>query len=241
MRLDLGGIRIPANAERLDKAAGIEFPVDLGICDEVRVVVADGTIDLPEQSDLCKLRALPTQTVRNVGDLLTHRGWRRRLTVGAREHGHVCPVLRHRSQGLDDAVHRGQHDLVACIAQHQRVAEIVDVLGSTGEMHEFDCGAATRNARNTLFQKVFDRFHIVIGGRLEFLDPCRIAQGEAIHDVVQRRPCCGVERSDFRHLCNGGEALQPAHLDHYPVADQAILAEYRAQRRGSGSIAPVEW
>ena len=81
-----------------------------------------------------------------------------------RQHGHGREVVRLRGEARDDAVQRGQHDFVARVLEHQRVAQIVDVFGSAGEVDELGDFNYFSIAGQPLFQKILDGFDIVIGG-----------------------------------------------------------------------------
>jgi hypothetical protein len=51
VRLDLGGVGLPVQAQRFDEALRERRPVDVGIGDDMRVVVADRAVDLAGQLD----------------------------------------------------------------------------------------------------------------------------------------------------------------------------------------------
>ncbi len=76
------------------------------------------------------------QPVREVGELFAHGGGRGWLAVCARQHGHVCVVVRRLSQQLQHTVHGWQHDVTARVGEKQPVGEVVDVLRCAGEVHE---------------------------------------------------------------------------------------------------------
>ena len=45
---------------------------------------------------------------------------------------------------------RGQQDALARLGQHQRIGEVVDVLGRAGEMHELELGGRGAGGRELL-------------------------------------------------------------------------------------------
>ncbi len=105
--------------------------------------------------------------------------------MGAGQHRLVGMALGHFADGVDEAVHRRQHDRRACLFQHQRVGEIVDVLRGAGEVQELaDLGDL--GVRFGLFLKeILDRLDVVVGSRLDFLDAPGIGDREAGDNIVQ--------------------------------------------------------
>jgi hypothetical protein len=75
VRLDLDRVGIPVEAQRLDELAREGRPVDARIRRQVRVVVADGAVDLAQQADGRDLLALPVQAIDDVRHLLAQGGW----------------------------------------------------------------------------------------------------------------------------------------------------------------------
>ena len=66
------------------------------------------------------------------------------------------------------------------------MGEVVDVLGGTGEVDELGNGLQFLVAGKTLLDKVFHRFHIVIGGGFNILDPPGIHLGEARDNALKQ-------------------------------------------------------
>ena len=86
MRLDLRRIGIEPEAERGHHATGERLPVDVGVRDAVRVVIADRAVDLARQHRVRERRQRAFQPRDHVGDLLSQRRRRRRLAMRAPEH-----------------------------------------------------------------------------------------------------------------------------------------------------------
>jgi hypothetical protein len=205
----------------------------------MRVVVAHRAVDLAHERHARHLVALALEPVHHVGHLLAERGGGGGLAVGAREHGLVGVLVGKLSQRHDQLVHLGQQYLASSVAHHERVGEIVDVLGGAGEMDELGDGLEFRVAGNLLLEEVLHRLHVVIGGALDILHPARVLLAEAGHDAVEH-----VDRmaAQGRHLGDrlvGRECLEPGHLHLHAIADQTEFAEHRAQCLGACAIAAV--
>jgi hypothetical protein len=139
VRFDLNGVGIPSQSQILGhEAAGELFPIHLRVSSQMGVVVADGAIDLAQQRHVHQLRPLPFQSIRDIGHLLAQRGRRGRLAMSARQHRLISILMRQSNQLGIMSIHpvRQQH-LSPRFAQHQRIGQIVDVLGGAGEMDEF--------------------------------------------------------------------------------------------------------
>jgi len=75
VRFDLGGVRVPVQAQRLDETLCKGVPVHFGIRHHMGVVIADRAVDLARDGDLAHLRQLPGQTMQHVGQFLAQCGW----------------------------------------------------------------------------------------------------------------------------------------------------------------------
>ncbi len=76
-----------------------------------------------------------------------------------------------------------------------------------------------------LADKILDRFDVVIGDPLDFLDPAGFLVAEVLHQAVKPVVHHGRDRRKIRDFRLLGEELQPAHFDEEPAADQSLLAE----------------
>ena len=121
MRLDLDGIGIELQAERLDEAAVEVLPVNVRVSRHVGVVVAYGTIELGGERHGGNLGAAAYQSRRNVGYFLAERGWCGRLAVGAGEHRQLGQLVRQFAQTSYHAVEFRQQASRDSVLQHQRV------------------------------------------------------------------------------------------------------------------------
>ena len=89
MRLDLDGVRVPAQAQALDKAGGQAFPAHIRVGTQVGVEIAHRAVDLAQQRLRGNLFALTLQPVHHIGHFLAQRGRGGRLAVGAAHHRQV--------------------------------------------------------------------------------------------------------------------------------------------------------
>ncbi len=240
VRLDLGGVRVELQAQGLlDELLGVGFPVDCRIGGQVGVVVADRTIDLAQQRNALDLGNLALQTVNHVGQLLAEGGRGGRLTVGAREHGHVGVLLGERADGVGYLAHQRQDDLIAAAAQHQRVGQVVDVLGGAGKVDELADLLEFVQLFGLLLEQVLNGLDVVIGGALDFLDALCVRQVKVLGQAVEDGVGSVGERCNFTDARVRGQALQPANLYLNAETDQAVFAENRAQSGGFAAIAAI--
>ena len=79
---------------------------------------------------------------------------------------------------------RQQHPF-ARVAQHQRIRKIVDVFAGAGEVHKLFGLGERFVVADLFFDEVFDRFDIVIGGRLDRLDLGAVLNTEVVGDGLQ--------------------------------------------------------
>ena len=226
--------------QRLDEAARERRPVDLRIGDEMRVEVADRAVDLAGDRDGREARALLGQAMHEVGDFLAQRRRRRGLAMSARHHGNGSVGMRERAQPADQRVEARQQHLVARVAQHQRVAQVVDVLGRAREVHELAPRAPGRHRVEAGLDEVLDRLHVVIGLALDALDLRGLGFGQIRSQGVQRRQGLRGQATQLDDARLGGQRLQPERLDAHPLADQPALAEERPQLGCLVGVAAVD-
>src|SRR5690606_4614532 len=79
---------------------------------------------------------LPAQAVGEDGQLLAHRGGGGRLAVRVRQQGYVGQLASHPAHLLDQLGRAGEPHLSDGALNHERVGEVVDVLGGAGEVHQ---------------------------------------------------------------------------------------------------------
>ena len=149
VRLDLGRVGIEGQPEAFDEALRERRPVDVGIGDHMRVVVADRAIDLAEQLDVGDLPALALEARDDIGDFLAQRGRRGGLAMRARKHRLAGLGMRQVGEAIDQTVQRRQQHPVTRVAQHQRIGEVVDVFRGAGEVDELLRRGRVRHVRLT--------------------------------------------------------------------------------------------
>ncbi len=161
--------------------------------------------------------------------------------MGARQHRKIRMVVGQLSQRCRQRTHARQQDALACVPEHERIGEIVDVFGRAGEMQKrLEPDRLARDALELRAQEVFDGFDVVIRFALDRLGLLRILDAEVIDELVEHVVDGAIERRKFLDAAFVGEELQPADLDERSVADQRGFREVLAQRCRFGSVAAVQ-
>jgi hypothetical protein len=93
--------------------------------------------------------------------------------------------------------------------------------------------------REPLPQEIFDRLDVVVGARLDGLDPLGVVLVEALDEVIEKRLRLRTERGDLGYLEPAREALEPADLDQDSMPDEPVFTENGPQRFGLPGIAAV--
>ena len=225
MRFDLGGVGIPVQPKAGDEFIGDLLPVQIGIGDQMGVVVSRCAVNFPQQGEHDNLLALAAQAECAVGHLLAQRGRGGRLAMGARQHGLVGAAVGKVGNGVDNLIHHGQQHLTACFAQHQTVGEVVDVFGGAGEMDEFTDRFQLAVAGNLLLEKILHRLHVMVGGALDVLYPVGVVVVEIIDDSIEDMGRMFTQFGNFGDAGMGGKHLQPADFHQHTMADEAKFAE----------------
>jgi hypothetical protein len=119
---------------------------------------------------------------------------------------------------------RQQH-VAAGHLEHQSVGQVVDVLGSAGEMQKRH-GARKASLSLAAFAKeVFHRLHVMIGGGLDLFH----TRGGCGIEIVQQRFQKGVfgvgEGCELRDFRCGSQGLQPTNLDFQSRPDEGEFAQ----------------
>ena len=170
VRLDLGGERIRLEPERSDELRAEGRPVDLRERDRVRVEIADCAVHLAEHLDALDGGPLTLEPRGDIGELLAHGGRRRGLAVRAREHAGGGMAHRERIERRAERLQGGHEESATRLFQHERVSEIVDVLGGAGEMHPFELRLRGAALLEPAPDPELHRLHVVLGARLDALD-----------------------------------------------------------------------
>ena len=84
----------------------------------------------------------------------------------------------------------GGSSTVAAALEHQRVREVVDVLGRAGEVDELGGARPARHACERSLETVFDRLDVVIGLRFDRLDLDAVLEAEVGHQLLQQPRHC---------------------------------------------------
>ena len=148
--------------------------------------------------------------------------------------------MRQCSEACNYLVQRGQHHRVACLLQHQRVTQVVDVFRSAGKVDELSDLHHFRILGEAFLEKILNGFNIVIGGGFNGFDALTVGLREIHYQRVKR---LNGGRCKSGHFGNGGfsrQRLQPGKLNLHAKAHQRPFAKQRTQGRDLGLIAPVE-
>lgn len=137
--------------------------------------------------------------------------------------GRTRKLLRHAAERVDELVHQRQQLLVARLAQHQRVAEVVDVLAGARKMRELEHLRQLRVLAQPRFEHILYRLDVMIRGALDVLHLLRDLGREVVAQVVQECVCFCSELGHFRHVWQRREHLQPAALHQHAELDQPVL------------------
>ena len=240
MRLDLNGIGVEFQPQTLDKAAREAFPVVRRVGREVGIVVADRTVDLAQEADPDDGLARPVETIDDVGQLLAHGRRRRGLAVRARHHRQFGELVRQFAQAGDHLVQRRNEHRVARALEHQRVREVVDVLGGAGKVDEFLDPHHLSVGGELILDPVFERLDVVIGGRLDGFHLGGLLRPEFGNQAIELGDGRWREGRDLGEMRLGGQRLEPFDLDLQAAADQAELGKVLAQSIDLGRVTTVE-
>jgi len=156
VRLNLGGVRVPGEAEALYELLAELLPVNVGVGDHVGVEAAGRAVDLGEDRGLLYFLKLPFHAVADVGHLLADGGRGGRLPVGPRKHRNMGIAVGKLTDLLNDFGDLGNEHLVAAVLQHECVGVVVDVLAGAGEVDEFADLRQLRHCRSLLLEEVLD-------------------------------------------------------------------------------------
>ena len=202
VRLDLRRVRIEFEAEARDGPRGKLLPVDVRIGDRVRVVVADGAVQLALDRQSGERGDLPLEPRVDVSEFLAERRGRGRLAVRACEHRHVGMRVRECAQVGRDRFEQRQQRIAPRFLERDAVREVVDVLGRAREMDELrdarDLGRRRRSRSFSQYSTALTSWFVV---RSIALTRAASATRERRDDRVERRARIVRER---RHFGDGG-------------------------------------
>jgi hypothetical protein len=154
-------------------------------------------------------RALLAQAIDEVGDFLAERRRRCRLAVRARHHWNRGVGMSKRAKPADQGVQARQQNLVARVAQHQRIAQVVDVLRRAGEVHELAPRAPCRHRVETRLDEILDCLHVVIGLALDTFDLGGFRLGQLRGERIQHGQSGGRQTAQLDDARLRGQRLEP--------------------------------
>ena len=184
----------------------------------MRVVVAHRTVDFAQNFHGFDLLDLAFQARHHVGHFFAQGSGRCGLAVGTRQHRQGGVIVRQLADVVGDFLHNRQHDIAAG-SQHQTMRQVVDVFGGAGEMHKLVHGHQLGVAGEFLFDEVFHRFHVVVGGGFNLFDAQGVCFAEVVDDGIQRGGGGGRKRRYFMDTGVCSQALQPADFHFHPGTD----------------------
>ena len=149
--------------------------------------------------------------------------------MGACHHRHRSKVVRHFSEFDDDVLQSRQHHFVTRGFEHQSMTQVVDVFTGAGKVDEFAHCQNLRHTAETLFQPVFNRFHVVVGGRFNGFHHGGVGQREIGNHVVDFFDGDIAECGHFNDFFFGCQGFEPRQFHLYAEFHQAIFRENRAQ------------
>lgn len=122
-------------------------------------------------------------------------------------------LMREMLQALNQDVQCGQHHRIAGFLEHQRMAQVVDVFRSAGEVNEFQRFCSLRIAGELIAQPILDGFDVVVSAALDGFDLFSISFGQLCGELVQLRDGRSRERQQFFDAGFGSQRFEPFDFD----------------------------
>jgi hypothetical protein len=160
--------------------------------------------------------------------------------MGPRQHRGRRVGVRRRGQPGEQPVDGRQQHGVAGGLQHERVGEVVDVLGGTREVHEAELGDACAGREQPAADVVLDRLDVVRDARFLGFDRGRLVRPRRGGERFRGAPRCVRQLRELGQAQVRGEVQEPQRLDTHAVPDQRRLAEQCAQLGALAGIAAVD-
>ena len=204
------------------------------------VVVTNGTVDFTQQRDLAQLGDLALHTSDHVGHFLAQGGWGGGLTVGAGQHRQSGMFMGQGADGVGNGLHVGT-DQFTTRFQHQRMRQVVDVFGGTGEVHKFGDSIQLGVIGNLFLEEVLNCLDVMIGCCFDLFDSQGVLFAEVSNNVVEQGVGGGAESGYFSDGWVSCQALQPANFYLDPCADQTKFRENRPQCRCLAAVSAIDW
>lgn len=151
----------------------------------MRIEIAHRAIEFGQHHDILQAGLLALQAPGDVCQLLAERGRAGRLAMCARKHGKGSRRPCHHPQSGHQGPQGGRHQILARTAQDQGIGNVVDVLGSAGEVHEWAQPGQLRAFGQPLVDEVFHCLDIVIGGFLDGFDATGLLVAEVRDQPVE--------------------------------------------------------
>ena len=168
MGLDLGGQRVPRQAQALHEGAGDGRPVGPGRPHDVGGPRAGGAVDLPQVLGGRDARDLAAEAVGEHRHLLAHGHGRGGLAVRVRQHGDVGARAGQGDEAPVEGPGRGQPHLLGRGLDGEGVGEVVDVLRRAEDVDGLAQAGQARalpercwRRRQVLADQVLDGLHVV--------------------------------------------------------------------------------
>ena len=239
MRLDLNRMGVEHCAQTFFNNLFREgFPIEVRIGDQVSVVVADGSVHLGEDlhgldgfNDACKADG-------HIGEFLADGRGGSRLTVSARKHRDLGPLVSVVGDDTVDLFKEG-HQSLAALHQHQSMARVVDVFTRAGEVHEFSGVFELFVVSNLSFDPIFNGLDVVIGGLFDFFHRSAVVKRKMLCEAAQERFAVIGEMRQFRKT-GFGECNQPFDFNAYACVHEGVFGKDPAQGIALAGIAAVE-
>src|SRR5690606_201814 len=236
---DLGGQRVPGQAQVLDEALRDLLPVCVWNRSVMGCVGAGCTVDLAQVLGLLDAVQLAGQAPCQYCQFLAQGGWGSWLAVGAREHRHFTGIFSHLGQLGHQIAGGWQPYLLYATLDAQSVGEVVDVFGGAAEVHQrLEVSNADR------FQAVGDVvlhcLHIVHGDRFDlgqFLDGICIEIG---NDLAQGGLLFRSQRGSAWKYGVVGQVDQPFNFNVNAIAVQSRFGKVVNQRCHGAAVASVK-
>jgi len=87
------------------------------------------------------------------------------------------------------------------------MGEVVDIFRGAGEVDKLRDRLQRRHISHFLFQKVFNRFDIVIGGALYGFNACSVSFIKIADNRVKESVCVSIKCRNFPDLCGRSQFL----------------------------------
>jgi len=241
VRLDLRGERVRLQPERFDERRTDRRPVVVRQGDDVGVVIAHGAVPFAEDRYLLPARQSALEACQYVREFFAERRRTRGLAMRPCEHRQIGMLICELPQRSADRGKLGEQGNSGAL-QHAGIGQIVDVLGSAAEMHEFEHGVARSSTRELLAHVVLDRLDVVIGALLDRLHGGGGRGGRRGRQLSRNveHGCRNVRSGGEARRSSFGECQQPLGLDPDALADQRRFGKVLSQRQRAARVAAVD-